>query len=79
MQTLQWITGEEGSQKIVADGCDAHKVNTVENIASGTSQHVENLNPELGQALKLLHGWMVKFTNYKALQEVLDHVRKENS
>ncbi len=78
MQTLQWNTGEEHSQKIISDGCDAHKINTVANIASGTSQHVENLISELGQALKLLHGWMVEFTNYKALQEVLDHVRKEN-
>ena len=55
-QILQWNTGKECSQKIVADDCDAHKINTVAKIASGTRPHVENLNPELGRSLKVLHG-----------------------
>jgi hypothetical protein len=55
VQTLQWNTGEERSQKIDVDGCDSHKINIVASIASGTSQHVENLISELGQALKLLY------------------------
>jgi len=52
---LEWITRGERSQKIVADNCDAHKANTTADQASGTSDHVQNLNPELGTSLNKLH------------------------
>lgn len=78
VQTLQWNTSDDRLQKIIADGCDAHKINTTASMASGTSKHVDNLNPELGKSLMLLHGWLVKFVNYKAYQDVLTNVRKEH-
>ena len=78
VQYRQWNTSEERSQKIIADGCDAHKINTVAGIASGSSYHTNNLNPNLGKSLTLLHDWLVRFFNYKAYQDVLDQVRKEN-
>jgi hypothetical protein len=36
------------------------------------------LNSELGDALKVLHGWMGKSTNYKIFQDSLEQVRKDN-
>ena len=78
VQCLQWNTGEDRSQKIIADGCDAHKINTATSLASGASKHVNNANPSLGAALALLHFWLGRFSNFKAYQDVLDHVRKEN-
>ncbi len=76
MQSLQWNTSDERSQKIVADGCDAHKINTTASMASGTSKHTNNLNPNLGKSLMLLHDWLVKFVNFKAYQDELNGVRK---
>ena len=78
VQSLQWNTSEERSQKIIADGCDAHKINTIAGIASGTSKHTDNLNPNLGKNLALLHIWLGRFFNYKAYQDELTSVQKEN-
>lgn len=75
---LQWQTSGERSQKIVADPCDAHSANTSSNMASGTSAHVTNLNPDMGAALLLLHNWMTKIVNYKACQTVVANVRSEH-
>ena len=58
--TLELVTSDERSQKIVTDKCDAHKCNTTANIASGTSDHVNNLNPKLGDDLNHLHEWLGK-------------------
>ena len=63
LQSLQWNTSKERPQKIVADGCDAHKINTIAGMASGTSKHADNLNPTLGKNLSLLHIWLGRFSN----------------
>ncbi len=78
VEWLEWNTESNRSQKIIADGCDAHKINTTAGIASGRSQHTTNLNPKLGSALSLLHEWLGKFVNYKAYQDTLEVVRKEH-
>lgn len=76
VEWLEYNTSSNRSQKIIADGCDAHKINTTADIASGTSQHKMNPNPDLG--LALLHQWLVKFVNYKVYQDVLANVQKEH-
>jgi hypothetical protein len=78
VQSLQWNTSEERLQKIVADGCNAHKINTISGMASGTSKHADNLNPTLGKNLALLHIWLGRFLNYKAYEDELTSVQKEN-
>ena len=78
VKSLEWNTSQARSQKIVADGCDAHKINTIAGIASGTSKHAENMNPNLGKNLALLHIWLGRFFNYKAYQDELSSVQKQN-
>ena len=55
MNKLEWDTSGERSQKITTDNCDAHKANTTADQASGTSDHVHNLNPQCGESLNKLH------------------------
>ena len=58
VDTLVWETSEARSQKIIADKCDAHKISTTADQASGVSGHVRNLNPSMGTCLNLLHYWL---------------------
>lgn len=76
--TLELHTSEERSQKIVADKCDAHKCNITANIASGTSDHVTNLNPELGEDLKYLHEWLGKIERSGERKKVLSTVQAQH-
>jgi len=76
--TLELVTADECLQKIVSDKCDAHKCNTTANIASGTSDHVVNLNPNLGANLKHLHEWLGKIERSGERQKVIETVRKEH-
>ena len=73
--TLELVTADERSQKVVTDKCDAHKCKTTANIASGTSDHVLNLNPLLGAALKHLHEWLGKIERSGERKKVIDTVR----
>ncbi len=65
---LEWNTHDGRSQKIIADNCDVHMVNTTASQASVTSVHVINLNPVLGNILSNLHRWMVKICSSSARQ-----------
>ena len=40
---------------------NAHKASTTANQASGTSDHANKLNPNIGEALTKLHEWLGKF------------------
>lgn len=76
--TLELITNDERSQKIIADKCDAHKCNTSSNIASGVSDHVTNLNPDLGSDLQHLHSWLGKIDRSGERKKVLSTVQKDH-
>ncbi len=76
---LEWNTNDGRSQKIIADNCDAHKVNTTASQDSGTSIHVINLNPDSGNILSKFHRWMVKICSSGARQQVLKNVQDENN
>jgi len=76
--TLEWVTSDERSQKMVAENCDAHKINTTAKQASGTSKHTTNLNPEMGASLHTLHLVIAKLCNYKACKDVLRNVSTEH-
>ena len=78
VSTLEWLTADERSQKVVSEKCDAHKCNTTANIASGTSDHVVNLNPDLGADLKHLHEWLGKIERSGERKKVVETVRKEH-
>ena len=75
---LELNTNDERSQKIIADRCDAHKCNTTANLSSGTSDHVVNLNPDLGSDLTLLHSWLSKIENSGERKKVLTTVQTEH-
>lgn len=75
---LEWSTRGTRSQKIVAEKCDAHKINTTSAQASGTSKHATNLNPNLGASLNKLHLSVTRVINYKACRDVYKNVQQEN-
>jgi hypothetical protein len=70
VQTFQWNMGEERSQKIVADGCDAQKIKKC-------CKHCIRNESACGKFESRVRTGS-EATLHKALQEVLDHVRKEN-
>ena len=78
LDCLEWNTRGLHSQKVVADKCDAHKINTTSAQASGTSKHVTNLNPDLGASLSRLHLSVTRVLNYKACKDVFKNVQQEN-
>jgi hypothetical protein len=75
---LELNTSDERSQKIKADRCDAHKCNTTANLTYGTSDHVVNLNPNLGSDLTYLHSWLSKIENSGECTKVLTTVQTEH-
>jgi hypothetical protein len=78
VETLSWNTSEDRSQKIVADQCDAHKISTTADQATGVSGHVSNLNPTLGTCLSLLHWWLERIYRNGGRRKVVLAVQKEN-
>jgi len=78
VEVLEWNTKGERSQKIVAGPCDSHNINTTAKQASGLSDHVINLNPDLGKSLKLLRLDMTKLCMYKSCKDILGHCRQEH-
>ena len=77
VQNLQWQTSELRSQKIVAEACDAHKACTSANIASGTSDHKVNMNPECGASLNKVHYWLTAIPRNGPQTKVYDNVLME--
>ena len=75
---LELNTNDEHSQKVIEDQCDAHKCNTTANLSSGTSDHVVNLNLDLGSDLTLLHSWLSKIENSGECKKVLTMVQTEH-
>ena len=72
-------TSERHSQPIVAESCNSHKVNTnTAREASGTSDHVVNMNPGLSDALSLHHSWLVKICGSGDRRTIVDNVEKEH-
>ena len=78
VDTLVWNTEQERSQKIHFDNCDAHKINTTSAQASGSSKHVDNMNPVMGEALKILHNEITRMCQYKATKDVYANVKRDH-
>ena len=77
VKTLSWRTEGQRGQTIIANPCNVHRISTSADQATGTSKHKKCLNPALASSLKLLHWWLVKFSNYTAPKTSLKNVHAE--
>lgn len=75
---LEWTTRDERSGKIIAQGCNAHKIQLAMNDASGVSGKKNNLNAALGRTLNLLHETLVRLCASGARIDIFEEVQKEH-
>ncbi len=57
---------------------DTNNTNIASKAASGLENHMENLKPELGRILIILHANLVNHTQHAQRKEVLASVQKES-
>ena len=75
---LELETSGERTQVLITDNCDSHKVSTTSNQASGTSDHVVNLNPACGVMLEKLHKWFGLILGNGQRQKCYNNVKSEH-
>ena len=77
VEVYKWNTRESRPQEVVTEGCLAHKTHTSAGLASGTTDHKVNLNPQSGDWLTDLHDHVKILTRSRPRRDELAKVRKE--
>jgi len=77
VEVFKWNTRKSRPQEVITEGFMAHSTHTAAGLASGTTDHAANLNPQCGDHLTDLHDHLTILTRSKPRRDELANVRKE--